>query len=301
MNRAIKGPKALLLCFCIFAVQFASTSLANVLQNAYAQNPIRYYGAQFEPALSQGGLRDHHLKAYLNLVLKSIHYAQENAHDLIGSCPENQSGRCYQQVVYNYDDARRILMGQLHLAQVGNQYAIRGVYCNTYYGQDSFGRGRGPSPGKIPHHQILNTEHTWPQSRFTRRYGKTIQKTDLHHLFPTNARMNSTRGNMAFGIVATPMADTCPGFKIGLPQGSTNKHAEPPDNHKGNIARAMFYFSVRYEAPIDPYQEAVFKMWNKLDPVDTEEWNRAQAIFNVQGVRNPFIDYPTLADYITDF
>ena len=43
----------------------------------------------------------------------------------------------------------------------------------------------------------MNTEHTWPQSK-----GATgAAKSDLHHLFPTDSKANSIRGNHPFGIV----------------------------------------------------------------------------------------------------
>ncbi|MCB0421524.1 MAG: endonuclease [Bdellovibrionales bacterium] len=297
MIRAINGLRQVaLLAFLLYT----TTSHATILQTQYSQTPIRYYGAQFEPALKQG-LKNEGLKKYLNEVLKSDHYAKDNDYDQIGNCPEVESGRCYHHFVYNYTDARKILFGQLHLTQVGNSYAIKGVYCNTFFGDESFGRGNGPSPGRIPSHQVVNAEHTWPQSHFTKRYPALTQKTDLHHLFPSSSRMNSTRGNRDFGIVEKMTAETCPAFKVGLPSGIPAVHAEPPDSHKGNVARAMMYFSIRNETPINTYQEAVFRLWNKMDPVDAEEWNRAEAIFTVQGVRNPFIDFPNLADYIADF
>ncbi|RYZ68005.1 MAG: nuclease, partial [Proteobacteria bacterium] len=76
---------------------------------------------------------------------------------------------------------------------------------------------------------------------------------------------------------------------------------EPPDAHKGNVARALFYFSVRYNIKIDPIEENFLKAWNKADPVDQEESGRNEAIMKIQGNRNPFVDFPELADSIGDF
>ena len=37
--------------------------------------------------------------------------------------------------------------------------------------------------------------------------------------------------------------------------------------------------------------------WNKLDPVDEFELRRTNRVYEYQGNRNPFVDYPyTLAD-----
>jgi endonuclease I len=76
---------------------------------------------------------------------------------------------------------------------------------------------------------------------------------------------------------------------------------EPPETHKGNVARSLFYFSIRYGLRISPEEEAYLKMWNKQDPVDQEEMIRNNEIYKTQGSRNPFVDHPELADRIQDF
>jgi endonuclease I len=76
---------------------------------------------------------------------------------------------------------------------------------------------------------------------------------------------------------------------------------EPPTVHKGRVARALFYFSVRYDIPLDPEEEAYLKKWNAEQPVDQEEITRNEEIYKAQGNRNPFIDYPELASLIADF
>ena len=76
---------------------------------------------------------------------------------------------------------------------------------------------------------------------------------------------------------------------------------EPMDVHKGNVARSILYFSIRYKMPIDNLQETFLKFWNLLDPVDAAEKARHEGIAKVQGNRNPFIDRPELALEIADF
>ena len=38
--------------------------------------------------------------------------------------------------------------------------------------------------------------------------------------------------------------------------------------------------------------------WHNEDPVDQIEINRNNAVYDIQGNRNPFIDHPSFADYI---
>ncbi|RYZ37744.1 MAG: endonuclease I, partial [Myxococcaceae bacterium] len=76
---------------------------------------------------------------------------------------------------------------------------------------------------------------------------------------------------------------------------------EPPDAHKGNVARALFYFSTVYNKPIPQNEESVLKEWNTLDKVDAAEVKRNDVIETHQQNRNPFVDDPTLSERIADF
>ena len=90
---------------------------------------------------------------------------------------------------------------------------------------------------------------------------------------------------------------------------------EPPDEVKGDLARAYFYMSVRYMhqfqccqnnavagARIQAPLEAVLRRWHHQDPVDAREQERARCIaHDWQGNVNPFILFPQLVDHIEDF
>ena len=89
--------------------------------------------------------------------------------------------------------------------------------------------------------------------------------------------------------------------KYGSPVVGGNDGFEPPLTQKGNTARAIFYFSVRYKISIPKAEEDVLRRWNELDPVDQQEMDQNDAIQAVQGNRNPFIDFPTLANDISKF
>lgn len=193
-----------------------------------------------------------------------------------------------------YSQARKEMFGRIDLEQSGGKYFVHDKYCDI----DISGSGVGP--GKIPNNTQLNTEHTWPQSRFGGR-DRGFQKSDMHHLFPTDSEMNGTRGSNPFGEVTMPdKVLKCPASASGRNATGTRVF-EPPMNHRGNVARALFYFSVRYGMKIDPTQESVLKKWNQQDPVDDEELDRNNEIEKSQGNRNPFIDSPELADRVSDF
>jgi endonuclease I len=155
----------------------------------------------------------------------------------------------------------------------------------------------------MPNHSDINIEHTWPQSRFSSRASKTKQKSDLHHLYPTNSRANSKRGNLKFGDFPdnTGPLRNCDISQTGTIKASGKQGFEPPTDHKGNVARALFYFSLRYSISMEAYEEVTMRLWNALDPVDEEEIRRNNIIEQLQGNRNPFIDDSSYADLITDF
>jgi endonuclease I len=182
---------------------------------------------------------------------------------------------------------------------------------------------------------IWNREHVFPQSFGT---GSTSSSafsngpgyTDLHHLFPSDSGVNSARSNLYFDYsVNGQSVPNAPGVT------RDNDSFEPNDGDKGRIARVMFYMDVRYEGEdlerptgsqtpnlrlgnfpnrntytmgrLDPLLE-----WNRKFGPDQRERRRNHLIqeggriglrnYAGQGNRNPFVDYPELADaiYIAD-
>lgn len=202
------------------------------------------------------------------------------------------------QISFSYSNARKKMFNEVYLEKDLEGYYIEDVYC-----QDKYYPFAGQHPnGRLPDPVVLNTEHTWPQSKFSHRFNKETQKTDLHHLFPTFSRINSERGNLPFAEVNAERELSCDESHRGHPtQGGNGTYFEPPDTHKGNVARAMFYFSIRYQISIDPVQEYYLRIWHKEDPVDSTEKTRHDRIAKLQGNRNPFIDNPGYVDQISDF
>lgn len=196
----------------------------------------------------------------------------------------------------SYTQARKYIMQRVHLSQDHNGYFVEDVYCHITF-RSKVG------PNRMPSHNDVNIEHTWPQSRFNRSQSKSFQKSDLHHLYPTQSRANSTRGNVIFQELSAQSATPVNGCAESLAGYSSNGHRgfEPPEDHKGNVARALFYFSMRYDISISYDEEVILRAWNNNDPVDAHEMRRNNIIEEIQGNRNPFIDDPELADLVSDF
>ena len=145
----------------------------------------------------------------------------------------------------------------------------------------------------------MNAEHVWPQGFFNEA---KPMKSDLHHIFPTFITVNNMRGSQPFGEVASPVYGTSNGSALG------DDGFEPYDGVKGDVARAMLYFVVRYHdreiddgADYDDFWKArvqMFLAWNRQDPPDPAERRRNDLIEAYQGNRNPFVDDYFLADRI---
>ena len=148
---------------------------------------------------------------------------------------------------------------------------------------------------------VWNREHVWPQSQgwFT----TSGAGSDLHHIRPTDPTLNSTRGNKPFGEVSNgTLAKMASGQNSNCYYNSS--YFEPQDAAKGDCARIIFYLLTRYSQS-DSYKITnvaqsyeMLLRWNELDPVDEWEMNRNNVTESIQGNRNPFIDYPTLANDI---
>ena len=176
-----------------------------------------------------------------------------------------------------------------------------------------------------------NCEHSWPRSDFDER---APMLGDLHHLFAVDAIANNRRSNLHFAEVQGDAPgdwdwpDTCPCDDDNLKSCCSvlgdgvdervSKAFEPRDAAKGNIARALFYFAVRYRnrdinlsRPTDTgpepanripaYEEEALRRWNLSDPVSERERLRMQRIQALQGNRNPCIDCPEFVNKISDF
>ncbi len=267
------------------------------IQPLWATLNLDYYPEQFIIKIEANQLKNQELKEDLFKLLSYYHIKSSNKKDLLAiNCPTEKN--CYKQKSnMTYKQARKYMFGKLFLQKSKNGYYVKDLYCQKKYSEAD-----GIGPMKIPSNKKINCEHTWPQSRFSNNFPKNIQKNDLHHLFPVNNRANSSRSNHIFSEVkGRAVNEKCTASYKGKVSGTSITAFEPPMEHQGNVARALFYFSVRYQINIGPLEEKFLRKWHELDPVDRSEEIRNNQIFKIQRSRNPFIDAPELVYKIKDF
>jgi len=307
-----------------FVVSFVG-SLGLLLSSAAAlavapDERVPYYGSELYERIHHSEILDASkldLKTLLYPILKNPHIVQSGVFDrIVAACPGRLDGnqRCVERQILSYEGARRKLFGQLFLKEENGEYLLEDVYCQRFVGRADFSNpADAPGPDKIPLHTVINCEHTWPQSRFNGNEHRESQKTDLHHLFPTDSKMNGVRGNHPFGEVVKggpggAVEQKCAGNYLGTPMAvagvpspGRSPFYEVPVPHRGNLARALFYFAVRYRANMSPTEEHYMRKWHEEDPVDAAERRLNDQIYAIQGTRNPFIDHPSFVGMIASF
>lgn len=171
-----------------------------------------------------------------------------------------------------------------------------------------------------------NREHVWCQSHGwwgevtgSKRNGGS----DLHHLRPELKSINSSRNNSLYGELdnreqykkeyEVDGQDYVYGYLNGkidgrLNEGATEGVFEPTDRMKGDVARIIMYLLVRYKDVCTPITNIIYTpsrseeaaldllvKWHENDPVSNFEIRRNHKTYEIQGNRNPFIDYPGFA------
>ncbi|MBI9054223.1 MAG: endonuclease [Bacteroidales bacterium] len=192
-----------------------------------------------------------------------------------------------------YTSARRYLYNYIDNENGVITCVYSGLEVNSAYG----GTTTYPAP--------INCEHTIPQSFFNE---SDPMVSDIHHLYPTYENWNSTRSNYpltdiddnstAKWMYLSQSQTTIPTSNIDLYSEYASSTFEPREDHKGNAARAIFYFYTMYPTQAGNLSQVgdinVFYQWHLDDPVDAAEIERNGEVETYQGNRNPFIDYPEL-------
>ena len=157
-----------------------------------------------------------------------------------------------------------------------------------------------------------NREHSVPKSWF----GGSVAPmyTDLFHLIPTDGFVNSKRSNLPIGKVTNATWTSTNGSKVGTSNisGYSGQVFEPIDSFKGDFARIYFYMATCYKdknlgvetqsnfsgGDLKPWAKTLLLQWAAMDPVSQKEIDRNNAVWQIQHNRNPFIDYPELAEKV---
>lgn len=199
-----------------------------------------------------------------------------------------------QYIPHSYDNARRRMYNYID----NHNNTITGVYSGYIKSWNYGGSGTNPDP--------INCEHTVPQSFFN---SADPMKSDIHHLFPTYKNWNSTRSNYPFGEINDPSTTkwmylsssqaATPGNNIDSYSEYCCSQFEPREDHKGNLARAVFYFYTMYPTQAGNIDQLAdldeLYQWHLQDPPDAAEIQRNTDIETYQGTRNPYVDYPWVA------
>jgi len=191
---------------------------------------------------------------------------------------------------------------------------ILDLYSEKPDGEDSYNYSATNTGDRCGNYSLegdcYNREHLMPQSVFDE---DSPMVSDPHHIIPTDGKVNGMRNNYAFGVVSNPTWTSTNGSKLGnnVTPGYTGIVFEPIDEFKGDIARCLLYFAVRYHDKVGNYDHEmlngtnqqvfsdwflpVLLQWHLQDPVSEREIVRNNAIYTFQGNRNPFIDHPEYA------
>jgi hypothetical protein len=226
----------------------------------------------------------------ISISLRAGYY--DSVEDLSGNDLYNALHSLISTNTYSsYDGAKVFLFQELD----NNGGQVKCIYTGETYNISSSYSGQS-NP---------NTEHTYAQSWFSSSE-TSVKKADLHHLFITTMQVNSSRGNLPFGNVASTAASTV--YYSYTPLQSyrgydnwQNTVFQVNPQYRGNTARAILYFHTRYQDPI--YQQGVNMLntmieWHYSDPPDAAEIARNTQLHGFQGNRNPFVDRPEFVNRI---
>ncbi|MCA0348125.1 MAG: endonuclease [Bacteroidetes bacterium] len=185
--------------------------------------------------------------------------------------PENSS-----QVWLIYNETPRSKLDQQATSSIVGKWNREHIYCQS---RGNFGDWYDTSATGINNYVLSNASDI------------AAGLSDAHHLRAADGQENSSRGNRNYGV------------DYNGPTGN-------PGSWKGDVARALFYMAVRYNGlnvvngnPVDNTIGQIGDLttllsWNQQDTSDDFEMNRNNYIYTWQMNRNPFIDYPSLVNYV---
>lgn len=164
----------------------------------------------------------------------------------------------------------------------------------------------------------MQREHSVPKS-WWKQDGSveyTPAYSDMWNLYPSDGAANQAKLNYPLGPVEAASFNNGV-TKVGTVRSGFGGGAayvfEPGDEYKGDFARAFFYMATVYDDinwiinymfqknDYPTLRDWAFNMlldWARHDPVSQKEIDRNNVVEQYQGNRNPFVDFPELAEYI---
>ncbi|MCF2647843.1 endonuclease [Niallia circulans] len=213
---------------------------------------------------------------------------RKTMHELLEKTHQNKLGYAPHRYVYPWVDLNE--NGKLKSIYSGKEMDPVAVIEKDIRMLEETGVNSNSLSDKV----TLNCEHVVPQSWFDKRQP---MRGDLHHLFACDPSCNSRRGNSPYA----DFPDYVPKSSIlGIQEGcgKADEGKFEPEYGKGIVARATFYFMTRYIGIMDNnlVNLEVLLEWHQKFPVSLYEKHRNLAIYDLQGNRNPYIDFPELAE-----
>ena len=252
---------------------------------------------------------------FLVLLLQFFAIAAFAQHDYFADIDGVKGGADMKNALYNIiKEHKRISYGKGEDKTWGAFYTTDAVVENgkrrvldMYSNEKRYFGNKGSAVGG------MNIEHSVAKSW----WGGTTNNAycDLHHLNPSDQNANSRKSNYPLGELTSVTWDNGVTFvgKANI-DGSTQNAYEPCDEYKGDFARVFMYMFTCYQdltwehtwmnyeksayPTLKPWAVELLLKWHKQDPVSEKEINRNNAVFAIQGNRNPYVDYPQLADYV---
>lgn len=159
----------------------------------------------------------------------------------------------------------------------------------------------------------MNIEHS-----FAKSWGKWTEQDqgyrDLYNLMPCESKINQKKSNYPMGKVVNASIGDNGATKVG-PGSDGSNYWEPSDEWKGDFARGYMYMATCYQdnswygngtqilqngayPTLKQWAYELYIQWAKADQPTQVEITRNNAVYKIQGNRNPFVDFPNLMDYI---
>ena len=157
----------------------------------------------------------------------------------------------------------------------------------------------------------MNIEHSFPKSWWGGTKNQAYK--DLYNLMPSDSKANSSKGNYGMGIVTSVKYDNeC--IKVGKGSDGTQLW-QPAEVWKGDFSRGYMYMATAYQnltyegeglkslqngtyPTLKEWAYTLYLKWMREDKVSQVEVDRNNAVADIQGNRNLYIDFPTLAEYV---